>query len=172
MVGWSQPENLVNGSVSRGLPVMSGVPQGCILGPVLFHIFLNEEDNQIGCTLIKFADDSKLSSAVDIAEKRDAIQKAWIGLRSRSMLPQWSSTKPSAKFCTCVGVIQNMYRLGELVEQSCGKALGGPRGWKASTASCSSEGQLYQGCNKRGVARKAKEVIVPLFSSTSSSCCI
>lgn len=52
---------------------MSFVPQGPVLGPVLFDIFISDTDTEIKCTFIMFADDPKLSGTVDMTEGQDAI---------------------------------------------------------------------------------------------------
>ncbi|GAB0180611.1 triadin [Grus japonensis] len=56
-------------------PVMSGVPQGLVLGLALFNILVGDMDSGIECTLSKFADNTRLCGAVNMLEGRDAIQR-------------------------------------------------------------------------------------------------
>ncbi len=60
----------IDGNYSDWSNVVSGVPQGSVLGPILFTIFINDIDDKILSKLLKFADDTKLigkvKSSVDI----------------------------------------------------------------------------------------------------------
>ena len=50
----------INGKTSNWADVLSGVPQGSVLGPLLFLIYINDIDDGIISKIWKFADDTKI----------------------------------------------------------------------------------------------------------------
>jgi hypothetical protein len=62
---------VINGASSAPADVQSGVPQGTVLGPVLFIIYMNDLHKVIKNTILKcFADDSKLIMSIKNPEDR------------------------------------------------------------------------------------------------------
>ena len=70
--------SIINGSFSSWNEVITGVPQGSVLGPLLFNIFLNDIFLFISkCQLCNYADDSTLYKSGKICGKLKTIWK-WI----------------------------------------------------------------------------------------------
>ena len=55
---------VINGQVSNWAPIRSGVPQGSVLGPLLFLIYINDLEKNLKCQVKFFADDTSLFSLV------------------------------------------------------------------------------------------------------------
>jgi hypothetical protein len=71
---------VVNQNQSEWCDVLSGVPQGSVLGPLLFIIYINDLDYSVANRLFKFADDTKISSVVSTDDQVEKLRLDLVNL--------------------------------------------------------------------------------------------
>ena len=156
---------VINGAESGWRPVTSGVPQGSVLGPVLFNIFINDLDKGTECTLSKFADDTKLGGVADTPAGCAAIQRD-LGPGEPDEIQHEQVQGPAPGGHNAM----HQYRLGaELLEgSSVEKDLGvlvDKLTMRQHCALVAKKANSILGCIKRRVASRLREVILPLYSA-------
>ncbi len=66
---------VVNGQSSEWSAVKSGIPQGSVLGPTLFVLFINDLPDVVGSTAKIFADDTKVYRDILSVDDRNVLQQ-------------------------------------------------------------------------------------------------
>ena len=76
---------MVRGEYSEWVDVISGVPQGSVLGPILFLIYVNDIPETVNCSIKMFADDTKLFRTVKTIDDCNILQN------DLNTLSQWTN---------------------------------------------------------------------------------
>jgi len=158
--------------MSRWRPVTSGVPQGWVLGPVLFNIFVGDMNSGTECTLSKFANDTKLCGAVNKLEGRGAI---WWGLDGLERWARANHMKFSKAKCKVRhvggGNPKHRYRLGgewlksSPEEKEMRVLVDEKLNMSRQCVLAAQKANRILGCIKSSVAGRLREGILPFYSA-------
>jgi len=80
-----QQQVVLDGHISHSIPVTSGVPQGSVLGPVLFKIFVNDIFSVFSSPEFLFADDTKVFRVIRNKDDYLALQNDLNSLHNWSL---------------------------------------------------------------------------------------
>ncbi|CAM4697246.1 unnamed protein product [Lepidochelys kempii] len=162
----------LKGELADWREVTSGVPQGSVLGPILFNLFITDRGTKSGSVLIKFADDTKLGGIANTEKDRDVLQKELDDLVnwSNSNRMKFNSEKckimhlgiNNKNFCCKLGthhfeVTEEEKDLGVLVDHRMTMSRQCDMAVKKANA--------VLRCIRRGISSRAKEVLVPLYKA-------
>ena len=119
----------MNEDRSDPVEILSGIPQGNVLGPILFVIFINDLPDVVNSAMMYlFADDTKLMKEIQSAQDVIALQN------DVSEMDNWSKTwliKFNLEKCHILtfgkpNSFNNTYRLGSHILQ---RIQNGERSW-------------------------------------------
>ena len=163
---------VVDGEVSNWKSVLSGVPQGSVLGPILFLIYINDLDDDITSKVLKFADDTKVFRKIKSDTDRQQLQD------DLNKLTEWSE-KWQMLFnygkCKCLhtghGNEDAQYTMGDTVlnttikEKDLGLTISADMKVSEQCAIAAAKGNQILGLIRRNIVYKEKELIIPLYKT-------
>ena len=105
----------VNGKTSECVDIASGVPQGSIIGPMCFFLFINDLPGLMHNNMLLFADDAKLFGSASTPEEQGTIQDDLD--RLHQWTEQWQLPLNAAK-CTVMHLgaqkLKKSYNIGDI----------------------------------------------------------
>ena len=160
---------VVNGVESTWTPVTSGVPQGSVLGPLLFLIYINDIDQDVNSLISKFADDTKIART--ILDNNDNVELQ----KDLELLGQWADKwqmKFNADKCKVIrfggGTPSNYVMDGKTLEnieeeKDLGVLIHKTLKLENQCQAATSRANRILGMLKRNITSRKKEVILPLY---------
>ena len=95
---------VIDSMESSKVTVKSGVPQGSVIGPFLFNIYVNDLADSTECDLFLFVDDTKLFTEVNVLDDSARLQ------RDLNRISTWASNNQlqfSAEKCVVIHLGRN-----------------------------------------------------------------
>ena len=163
---------VVDGEVSNWKSVLSGVPQGSVLGPILFLIYINDLDDSITSNVLKFADDTKLFRKVNTDGDKQHLQNDLDRLVKWYEI--WQMLFNFGK-CKCLHTghrnLNVNYKMGDTVlgttvkEKDLGVTISADMKVSEQCGIAASKGNQILGLIRRNITYKGKKLIIPLYKA-------
>ena len=151
---------------------MSGVPQGSVLGHMLFLIYINDLEDDISSKVLKCADDTKVFRKVTNDTDKQSLQDDLDKLVKWS--EKWQMLYNFGK-CKCIhtghGNMDEEYKIGDAVlgrttqEKDLGLTFIADMKVLEQCGIAASKGNQILGLIRRTVMYKEKKLIVPLYKA-------
>ena len=162
---------VVNGTKSSSARVTSGVPQGSVLGPVLFLLFINDLPDGVSNFIKMFADDTKLFSkpkhADDNSLQNDlTILKDWSDKWLMSFHPEKCKVLKLGRQKSRVQYNMNNMVLDEIeAEKDLGVFIDNQLSFKSHIANAAAKANKVVGIIRRSFNNLTEDLFVQLFKS-------
>ena len=163
---------VVDGEVSNWKSVLSGVPQGSVLGPILFLIYINDLEDIITSNVLKFADDTKLFRKVNTDGDKQHLQNDLDRLVKWS--EKWQMLFNFGK-CKCLHTghrnLNVNYKMGDTVlcttvkEKDLGVTISTDMKVSEQCGIAASKRNTILGLIRRNITYKGKKLIIPLYKA-------
>jgi len=162
----------IRGKYSKWRRVESGVPQGSVLGPLLFVVFINDIDSEIVSKISKFADDTKMGRGVDTEEEADVLRKDIEGLHRWAEKWQMKFNKEK---CSVMHMGKDnkrfQYEMGGIVlrtteeERDLGVIVNSSAKPSRQCAEAAGKANKVLGMIKRTIISREKEIMLELYKT-------
>jgi len=162
----------IRGEKSGWRSVTSGIPQGSVLGPLLFIMFINDIDNVVQNSLLKFADDTKIFGVIQNKVQHQQLQDDLSNLVDWSK--KWQMQFNTSK-CKVLHIGKTNHRYQYVMdnqvlesvkeERDLGVVISDDLKVSANCQDVYSKANRILGMINRSITYRSKDILVPLYKS-------